>query len=59
MSEPYEVALQYLKLSFPIELISVLPFSILHPRLVILRFLKMPKLVSYQKYIDELVADLT
>lgn len=59
VSEPFEVAVNYLKFEFFIELVAVLPFSILNRQLIILRFLKISKFVSYQKYIDELVTELT
>lgn len=59
VSEPYEVAVNYLNFGFFIELIAVLPFSMINRQLIVLRYLKISKFISYQKYIDEMVTDLT
>jgi len=51
--EPSSVAINYLKSSFLTDFISVLPYSVINPKLIFLRYLKIMKFRTYQGYFDE------
>ena len=58
IKEPWAVAKLYISGQFISDVIAVLPWSVLAPKWVFLRYLKLRKFAVYQGYFDEFVAKL-
>ena len=50
--EPITVAVNYLRGSFFLDVIAVVPYSIYNPNYIFLRYLKLVKFTTYQKYFN-------
>ena len=51
------MAVTYVRGKFIIDVVSTLPWSIIHKKWVFLRFLKINRLGQYQGYLDEMIHD--
>ena len=58
INDPVELARNYIVGQFASDLIAVLPWSVIYPQAIFLRFLKFRKFALYQGYIDEILAEL-
>ena len=58
IKDPIEVARIYIKGQLVSDLIAVLPWSVLKPKYIFLRFLKLRKFGIYQQYFDEFIAEM-
>lgn len=56
--EPITVALNYLKGSFFLDVIAVVPYSIYSPQYIFLRYLKLLKFSIYQKYFNQFIVEM-
>lgn len=58
VKEPWAVAKHYIMGQFVSDLIAVLPWSVISPSYIFLRYLKLRKFAVYQGYFDEFVQQL-
>ena len=56
--EPLTVALNYLRGSFVLDVIAVVPYSIYNPKYIFLRYLKLLKFSIYQKYFNQFIVEM-
>lgn len=57
IKEPGDVAIRYIKGSFITDCIAVVPYSVINPKFIVLRYLKLLKFGIYQKYFDEFIIE--
>ena len=53
--DPFEIFTNYVKGNFVVDLIAVVPYSIVYPPFMILRYLKLLKFNTYLMYFEEFV----
>lgn len=56
-NDPLSVASQYFFPMFFIDILSIIPYNTNYPMLILLRFLKLPKLIQYERYLEDLIAE--
>ena len=59
IKKPIEVAERYIRGNFLSDVIAVLPYSVINPNFIWLRYLKLLKFKIYQKYFDEFIIEST
>ena len=52
------MAKNYLTGEFILDVVAALPYTVIRPRLIFVRYLKFRKIGIYQGYVDELIEDL-
>jgi len=57
LRDPLDVALNYLKGKLIPDIIAVIPYSLFRPHLIILRYFKLVKFRTYQKYLMDFIID--
>jgi hypothetical protein len=56
---PWNVAVSYVKGHFITDIIAVMPWSVIRPQFIFLRYLKLRKFGVYQAYFDEFLSELS
>lgn len=58
VEHPFKIFMEYLKGNFLLDVISVVPYTILYPPLIFLRYIKLIKFNTYLAYFEDSFYDL-
>jgi hypothetical protein len=58
LSNPYRVFFSYIKGNFIPDIVAVIPYSVINPPLIFLRYLKLLKFNTYLMYIEDFIVEV-